>query len=202
MPGGSELSADLEAAVARGPLRAWADRAAQELTLDAQREAPPARVWKTVGDERVRATHEKADGQAIPGNLKFILDKPQAGPTVHGQAAHGVHQAEGHQGGQSGNIARKASALGIELARYPRDETLSPGNRYRCRCSSPTITGMVAASVHPDAVVISGTQARFTVSTSFNRAAESEFGDGDSPGLRWMGRALNGFAARIASRGK
>jgi hypothetical protein len=202
MPGGSELNADLEAAVARGPLRAWADRAAQELTLDAQREAPPARVWKTVGDERVRATHEKADGQAIPSNLKFILDKPEAGPTVHGQASRAAHHAEGHHGGSSGNIARKASALGIELARYPRDETLSPGNRCNCRCSAPVVTGLVAASVHPDPVVVTGTQARIVVSTSFNRAAESEFGDGDSPGLRWMGRALNGFASRIAARGK
>lgn len=44
--------------------------------LDACRlHAPGARVWVTAHDERVRQTHADADAQAIPANLRFILDK-------------------------------------------------------------------------------------------------------------------------------
>jgi hypothetical protein len=38
--------------------------------------APDVRVWVTAHDERVRKTHEDADTQVIPENLRFILDKP------------------------------------------------------------------------------------------------------------------------------
>ncbi len=45
--------------------------------LDAVRvSAPDVRVWVTAHDERVRKTHEDADTQVIPDNLRFILDKP------------------------------------------------------------------------------------------------------------------------------
>lgn len=192
MPG-ADINPGLEALVARGPLRAWAERASHDLELGAQRTAPPARIWKTAEDERVRQTHHDADGQAIPDNLKFVLDKPQAGPTAHGQASRAANG-----GGQSGNIANKANEAGVELARYPRDESLSPANRENCRCESITAEGMIAATVHSDGVHVEGSAVTFTVSTGFNRAAESEFGDGDSPGLRWMGRALSEFRSGLA----
>lgn len=198
---GVELNPDLEAAVARGPLRAWADKAARELQAAAAKEAPPAKVWRTAEDERVRATHHKADGQAVAENVKFVLDKPQEGPTAHGQAEHAAHQAEGHHGGRTGDIARKTGQLGIELAAYPRDECLSPGNRYNCRCESVVHAEMIAETVAADPVTVSGTQVRVKVGTDFNRVAESEFGDGDSPGLRWMGRALSDFRSRLAAGG-
>lgn len=38
--------------------------------------APAVRVWVTAHDERVRKSHEDADAQVIPDNLRFILDKP------------------------------------------------------------------------------------------------------------------------------
>lgn len=197
----AEISPDLEAAVARGPLRAWAERAARDLTLDAQRTAPPAKIWHTTGDDKVRPTHREADGQAVAVNVRFLLHKPEAGPTAHGQAEHAAHAAGGHQGGSSGNVARKPLGAGTELAAEPRDERLSPGNKINCRCDAVPAPEMIAATVRPGPVEVAGTMVRFRVSTGFNRAAESEFGDGDTPGLRWMGRALNTFAARLAGRG-
>jgi hypothetical protein len=198
---GAELNPDLEAAVARGPLRAWADKAARELQAAAAKEAPPAKVWRTAGDDKVRPAHRKADGQEVAVNVKFVLDKPEEGPTAHGQAEHAAHQAEGHHGGRSGDIARKTGQLGIELAAYPRDESLSAGNRYYCRCESVEYAERIAATVVADPVTVSGTQVRVKVGTDFNRVAESEFGDGASPGLRWMGRALNDFRSRLAAGG-
>jgi hypothetical protein len=196
---GSDINADLEIAVASGPLRGLIDRFGAELELAAQKEAPPARIWRTVGDERVRETHRQADGQAIPTNLKFILNKPERGPTARGQAERAAHHAEGHGGGSSGDILAKPESYGMESARYPRDETLSPGNRYNCRCHDETDTEMIARTVHADPSTVQGTRVSVTVSTRFPRAAESEFGDGDgSPGLRWMGRALNETSAKLA----
>lgn len=190
---GADIDPGLEALVAQRILRPWADQASRDLLLDAQRTAPAAKVWKTAEDERVRQTHQDADGQEVAENVRFILEKPQAGPTAHGQASRA---ATG--GGQSGDIANKAGSLGVELAAYPRDESLSPGNRENCRCQSTPDAEAIARSLSADGVAVDGTAVRFGVSTGFNRVAESEFGDGKSPGLRWMGRALNEFASRHA----
>lgn len=38
--------------------------------------APDAGVWMTWQDERVRPTHREADGQTIPDNLRYELNKP------------------------------------------------------------------------------------------------------------------------------
>jgi hypothetical protein len=35
--------------------------------------APPAKVWVTAHDERVRPSHARADAQTIPGNLRYVL---------------------------------------------------------------------------------------------------------------------------------
>lgn len=51
-----------------------------ERTRDAVRDAargfaPPVKIWVTVRDERVRRSHEKTDGQAVPGNLRYKVAK-------------------------------------------------------------------------------------------------------------------------------
>lgn len=198
----ADLRADLDAVVTAIIVRRWMDRAAPELLTDVQRECPPARQWETAHDERVRTTHAKADGQTIPGNLRFILDRPQAGPTATGQASRAAHGAEGHHGGQTGNVARKPEQAGTEMARYPRDPGLSPANRYNCRCETITIAGLIAATMTATDAEAAGTIARFAVSSRFPRIAESELGDGTDPGLHFMARALTEFAARLNSRAR
>lgn len=51
-----------------------ARRLADVLADRVRANAPDAGVWITAQDERVRPTHRDADGQAIPDNLRFILE--------------------------------------------------------------------------------------------------------------------------------
>lgn len=187
-----ELDSDLDVKVAAACIRPWMEHAAGGLQLEVQRRCPPARVWVTRNDDKVRATHYDAQGQAIPGNLRFILKLPQRGPTVHGQASRA---ATG--GGQAGDPAAKAGSYGTEQARYPRDPALSPGNRFECRCEAVTVPGMIAATVHAGPVQVAGTVVRVTVGSRFPRIAESEFGDGQDPGLHFMATALTEFAGQL-----
>lgn len=196
-----DLDGALDAVVASTIARRYLDRAAPDLLADIQRECPPARQWQTAHDEKVRKTHNEADGQTIPDNLRFILNKPERGPTVHGQTEHAIHRAEGHHGGRTGNIAAKPEQYGTEEARYPRDENLSPGNRYNCRCTAVTIPGLIAATMEVADAEVAGTTVRIEVSSRFPRLAESELGDGQDPGLHFMGRALDELAARLNSGG-
>lgn len=41
--------------------------------------APDVGLWITAQDERVRPTHRDADGQAVPDNLRYVLDRPAGG---------------------------------------------------------------------------------------------------------------------------
>jgi hypothetical protein len=52
------------------------ERALEMLTEEAQRRAPGTRVWVTMRDERVRTSHFNADGQVIPDNLRFKVERP------------------------------------------------------------------------------------------------------------------------------
>lgn len=56
-----------------------ARRLANQLADRVRSNTPPARVWITAADERVRPTHVEADGQTIPDNLRYILDHPSHG---------------------------------------------------------------------------------------------------------------------------
>ena len=70
-----EPNPDLDEVVAAKfayPLVAHATDAVRDA---AQGFAPPVKVWMTMQDERVRHSHMKADGQAVPENLRFILKK-------------------------------------------------------------------------------------------------------------------------------
>lgn len=62
---------------------------------------------------------------------------------------------------------------GTETCDHPRDPSLSPENRYNCRCQSLPVAGVVAASLHTETHV-SGAQVTGRVYTDFERAGESE----------------------------
>lgn len=140
-------------------------KAVAMLETEAKRNAPPVRVWVTMRDERVRASHMDADTQTIPANLRFRLDK--------------------------------ASGVGIDLARSPRDPDLPIENRINCRCDDPSLDAPLRDSIHATDVVQTGTRVQGSVETRFPRAAESEFGtDRDTPAY-FMTTALHEVAARL-----
>lgn len=194
-----DLAPDLDAAVARDCIRPWMERAITDLVIEVQKLCPPARIWQTMGDDKVRETHRKAEGQTIPSNLRFILERPSAGPTVKGQTSRAIHHAAGRDGGRTGNIARKPEEIGTEQGRYPRDEQLSPGNRYNCRCNAVTVSGLIAATVVADPVEVAGPEVRGTVGSRFPRIIDSEFGDDEDQGTHAFASALEEFAGKIGA---
>lgn len=147
-----------------------ARRAADLLAERLRANAPDVRVWVTMADERVRTTHRHADGQAIPSNLRFVLEKPDA---QHWDTPDGTH----------------------ELARHPRDPDLSFPNRHQCRCVDADLKGVIAAGVSAGDTIVAGSTARVTVSVEFPRIVESEHpGQGDDGG-GWAARSLDEVAA-------
>jgi hypothetical protein len=56
--------------------------------------------------------------------------------------------------------------------------------------------------VHADLPELAGTVVRVTVGSKFPRLAESEFGDGQDPGLHFMAAALATFAGRLGLGGR
>lgn len=54
-----------------------AHRLTQQLVDRVKANVPPAHIWITVRDDRVRPTHVSTDGQSIPGNLRFEVEHPR-----------------------------------------------------------------------------------------------------------------------------
>ena len=84
-----------------------------------------------------------------------------------------------------------------EMARHPRDTSLSAGNRINCRCDDPTIPQLLRESIHRTQVSVNGTRVEGSVETRFPRAAESEFGTSEDEAAHFMTDALREVAARL-----
>lgn len=181
-----ELRGDLNAVVARmvaGKVKRLADEVADE----ARRRAPAARVWQNVDDERVRPAHVEADGQLIPGNLRFKLRKQ-------------VYVRGGGRGSDVGG--RTVLAPGYVLAREPRDEDLPPDQRENCRCADVTYPKMIAERIVAGPVSVNARRARARVQVRFPRIVESEHGTSQDPASRFMGGAVETVAARLRAKGR
>lgn len=70
-----EPNPDLDAVVAAKFARPLVEHATLAVRDAARGFAPPVKIWLTVQDERVRRSHVKTDGQAVPDNLRFKLPK-------------------------------------------------------------------------------------------------------------------------------
>lgn len=68
---GPQLDERVAARWAVPEVRRLADQLADRIRVN----VPDAGVWITAQDERVRPTHVEADGQAIPNNLRYILNR-------------------------------------------------------------------------------------------------------------------------------
>ncbi|WP_327430495.1 hypothetical protein [Streptomyces sp. NBC_01236] len=76
----------LEEALARMVARLC--RIAHQVEIEAKRLAPPTKRWVTTGDDRLRLTHVAAQGQEVPGNLRFEINSMQWDIEHRGVGAH------------------------------------------------------------------------------------------------------------------
>jgi len=166
------LVPDLDQRVAEKIGRPALDRALARMRDRARLEAPVTRVWVTMRDERVRTSHVRTDGQAIPDNLRFKVPKVNAG--------------------NDANDVR----FGFDLARFPRDADLPIGNRINCRCSDPVVPNLLKDSIHSTGARIAGSRVTGEVYTNFPRAAESERGTDGDQAAYFMRKALDAELAR------
>lgn len=74
---GLTLRADIEQVVANAFARPAVERIRDEAADQVRRHAPPAKVWVTARDERVRPTHVETDSQMIPDNLRYRVPHPR-----------------------------------------------------------------------------------------------------------------------------
>lgn len=182
-----ELRPDLDAVVAR-MVRPTVNRLTAAVAREAQRRAPAAKVWLTAEDERVRPAHAAADGQMIPANLRFKLK----------------NQSYVRGGGRGSRVSGRIVLAGstFDLAREPRDEDLPDDQRYRCRCISVEVPGVIARKVSTSPAMIEGARVRGEVSVWFNRIVESEKGTSKDKPAHFLGAALEAVAARIRGRAR
>jgi hypothetical protein len=159
----------LDAAVARLVASA-VGQVAEQVADQAAEFAPPVKVWRTRLDERVRPWHRSAEGQAVPGNLRFELE--------HSPRQHNPHPP------------------GHELLREPRDPTAYYLQIDDCRCRMDH-NDELARSIHAGEPFVAGTRVSAPVSTRYPRAAESEFGTDEDAPARFMGRAAAAVGAKL-----
>lgn len=156
-------------------VRKYADRVKD----NAQKLAPQAKTWVTVGDGKVRPTHVHAGADAawnrdIPENLRFKLPSMTWDMTDE-----------------------ESNHLGADTwMQHPRDwSSGAVANILDCRCVAIYDKAIIRNSIRTEATRIEGARVSITVSATGNRIVASEFGEPyDQPappavGLRWMGRA-------------
>jgi hypothetical protein len=142
---------DLDARVARVVLQPAVSRIKNAIEREAKVRAPASRVWISAGDDRVRPSHVLANGQEIPSNLNFVLQRMQ------------------------GTSRNPVLSTGIEEARQPRDPALSAINREGCRCTDVTLPGEIALHIHAGPTLVAGTVVRAEVSCDYpHRVKEAE----------------------------
>lgn len=145
-----------------------ADRVAEA----AKRFAPPQKTWRSIGDALVRKEHRKADGQAIPGNLRYVVDSP-----LYDREHYGVGPTQ--------------------LLREPRDPNGSPGATYNCRCRSAVDPEGVARTIDAGPPVVSGPRVQAKVTCTHERAHEAEFGNDVDDGAHFMSRGVSAVSAEL-----
>jgi hypothetical protein len=146
------------------------DRIAEQVASAAAKNAPLVKGWRTQGDALVRPWHRSANRQKAPANLRFIID-------------HSPRK----------NIPKMP---GSELLRFPRDPQAYYLQTKDCRCYLEW-NHELAESIAADRAVAAGTRVSGKVSTTYPRAAESEFGTDNDPPARFMGRGIKDVAATL-----
>lgn len=145
---------------------------AERVAEAAKRFAPPQKTWKTIGDALVRKEHRKANNQAIPGNLRYVIDSPKYDREHYGVGAQ-------------------------QLLREPRDPNGSPGITINCRCRSQIDPDGVSRTISAGPPVVTGAQVQAKVKCTHKRAHEAEFGNDVDEGAHFMSRAIDAVSVEL-----
>ncbi|MFJ4988740.1 hypothetical protein ACIP9H_33690 [Streptomyces sp. NPDC088732] len=152
-------------------------RIAQQVEVEAKRLAPPVKRWVTMADDRVRPTHVQAQGQEVPGNLRFEIN--------------------------SMSWDRRHRGLGkYTYMMEPRDQSSrAVANIKNCRCTTAIDPDGIARNITTGQPVVSGKKVTVTVTAQAKGIVEAEVGTvypGNlvADGAHFMARA----AALVASR--
>ncbi|GAA5071012.1 hypothetical protein [Streptomyces similanensis] len=166
----------LEQALAR-MIAPHVQRIARQVEIEAKRLAPPTKRWVTVGDDRVRPTHVAAQGQVVPGNLRF---------SINSMAWDRRHRGLGPQ----------------TYMLEPKDESSrAVANLKNCRCTTHNDPDGIARNINAGPPVITGKKVTVTVSATGPMVVEAEVGTvypGNlvADGAHFMARAAALVAAR------
>lgn len=152
-------------------------RIARQVEVEAKRLAPPTKRWVTMGDSRVRPTHRQAQGQMVPGNLRFELNSMQWDIDHRGVGAHTYMV-------QPGDRSSRAIA-----------------NLKNCRCTTHKDPDGIARHINTGQPVVAGKKVTVTVSVEAPKVVEAEVGTVYPGNLRadgtfFMSRAAGIVAAR------
>jgi hypothetical protein len=152
-------------------------RIAHQVVMEAKRLAPPTKRWVTMGDDKVRPTHISAQGQTVPGNLRFTINSMDWDRKHRGLGKHTFMDA-------------------------PRDQTSrAVANLKNCRCTTHTDPQGIARHINAGQPVVTGKKVTVTVTAEAPMVVEAEVGTvypGNlvAPGVFFMSRAAAIVAAR------
>ncbi|MEU6755984.1 hypothetical protein [Streptomyces sp. NPDC046685] len=141
----------LEEALAR-MVAPHVQRIAHQVEVEAKRLAPPTKMWVTMADDHVRPTHVSAQGQEVPGNLRF---------SINSMAWDRRHRGLG--------------ANTYMLA--PRDQSSrAVANIKNCRCTTHKDPQGISRNINTGPPVITGKKVTVTVSARGPLVVEAEVG--------------------------
>ncbi|MEW1700107.1 hypothetical protein ACIQCR_17115 [Streptomyces sp. NPDC093249] len=150
---------------------------AHQVETQAAEFAPPTKRWVTVADHKVRPSHAQAQGQVVPGNLRFTLNSMQWDREHRGVGRH-------------------------TYMRRPRDaSSRAVANVKNCRCTMTIDPDGIARNIRTGPPVISGKRVTVTVTVRAPLVVEAEVGTvypGNlvAEGTHFMARAVAAVAAR------
>ncbi|MGW2550122.1 hypothetical protein [Streptomyces sp. NPDC001635] len=152
-------------------------RIAHQVEIEAKRLAPPTKRWVTMADDRVRPTHVAAQGQVVPGNLRF---------SINSMRWDIEHRGVGPQ----------------TYMLEPRDQSSrAVANIKNCRCTTHKDPDGIARLINTGQPVVAGRRVTVTVSVQGPMVVEAEVGTvypGNlvADGAHFMSRAAALVAAR------
>ncbi|MFE2181346.1 hypothetical protein [Streptomyces sp. NPDC059455] len=150
-------------------------RIAHQVEVEAKRLAPPTKRWVTVGDNKVRPTHVEAQGQEVPGNLRFKINSMDWDIEHRGVGAH-TYMLE------------------------PGDESSrAVANLKNCRCTTHNDPGGIARHINTGQPVVAGKKVTVTVSVQAPMVVVAEVGTVYPGNLRADGEHFMSRAAAIVA---
>ena len=127
-------------------------RVARLVEVEAKRLAPPTKRWVTMADDKVRPTHVTAQGQVVPGNLRFSIN--------------------------SMDWDRKHRGVGPKTyMRHPGDESSRAiANIRNCRCTTYEDPHGISRHINTGEPVVTGKKVTVTVAAEGPWVVEAEVG--------------------------